>query len=319
MKKETILITGANGQIGSVLTQSLRNLIGEDQVLATDIKPPADHTGPFEILDILDRDRLGELIQKYKVKQVYHLAAILSAKGEQNPKMAWDINMSGLFNVLDLAREQGLKLFFPSSIAVFGSHTPSHNTPQETILQPETVYGISKVGGELWCQYYYNKYEVDVRSVRYPGIIGYQSMPGGGTTDYAVEIFHYAVQEKPYTCFLKSDAELPMLYMEDAIRATIELMESPVDKVTVRTSYNLSGMSFTPAQLLAEIQKTLPQFEMTYEPDFRQGIADSWPGSIDDEVARKDWGWQPAFDLEKMTQDMIQQLGKKYRNQTIFV
>ncbi len=319
MKKETILIIGANGQIGSVLTQTLRNILGEDQILATDIRPPSEASGPFEILDVLDREQLSRLVSQYQVKQIYHLAAILSARGEQNPKMAWDVNMNGLFNVLDLAREYQLKVFFPSSIAVFGSHTPSKNTPQETILQPETVYGISKVSGELWCQYYYNKYGVDVRSVRYPGIIGYQSMPGGGTTDYAVEIFHYAVQQKQYTCFLKSDAELPMLYMEDAIRATIELMECPEEKISVRTSYNIAGMSFTPEQLGAEIRKSIPGFKITYEPDFRQGIADSWPGSIDDVVARNDWGWQPIFDLEKMTKDMIQQLGKKYRNETIFV
>ncbi|GJM31364.1 MAG: L-threonine 3-dehydrogenase [Saprospiraceae bacterium] len=318
MKKETILIIGANGQIGSVLTETLRESLGRDKVIATDIKKPTEETGPFELLDILDKAQLHKLIRKYKVRQIYHLAAILSAKGEQNPKMAWDVNMVGLFNVLELAKEEKLKVFFPSSIAVFGSHTPQQNTPQETILQPETVYGISKVSGELWCQYYFNKYGVDVRSVRYPGIIGYQSMPGGGTTDYAVEIFHYAVQGIPYTCFLKSDTELPMLYMEDAIKATLEVMDCASDKLSVRTSYNLAGMSFTPAQLGDAIKKWIPQFELSYEPDFRQEIAEGWPGSIDDQVARKDWGWQPAFDLEKMTKDMIQKLGKKYRKENVF-
>jgi nucleoside-diphosphate-sugar epimerase len=262
----------------------------------------------------LDRKRLFELVDNEGITQIYHLAAILSASGEANPLRTWDINMDGLFNVLEVARERKInKVFFPSSIAVFGKDTPAINTPQHTILNPTTVYGMSKVAGEHWAQYYHLKYGLDIRLLRYPGIIGYQSDPGGGTTDYAVDIFHKAVLGENYTCFLKDDTALPMIYMEDAIRATVELMEAPAAKVKLRTGYNLSGMSFTPKEVTAAIQQHYPTFEVTYEPDFRQQIAESWPQSIDDSVARAGWGWQPSFDLEKMTEDMILNLKKKYK------
>lgn len=313
MEKEKILITGATGQIGTVLTGELRRVWGEDNVIATDIRRPEDNNGLFEELDVLDGDKLNNLISRHKINQIYHLAAILSAKGEQNPRMAWEINMSGLFNVLEAAKTQKLKVFFPSSIAVFGRKTPRHNTPQFTVQEPESVYGISKVAGESWCQYYNMKYGVDVRSVRYPGIISYQSMPGGGTTDYAVEIFHYAVKGEPYECFLKSNARLPMLYMPDAIRGTLELMEAPAEKITIRTSYNLAGMSFTPFEIASEIQKYFPDFKVTYNPDYREAIAESWPAALDDRAARRDWGWEPEFDLPSMTTDMLTHLQEYYQ------
>ena len=304
-----ILITGALGQIGSVLTAALREQYGDDAVIATDIRDPEEDVGRFIILNVLDRIKLGEVMKKYKITQVYHLAAILSAKGEQNPKWAWEINMNGLFNILEACRNHSVeKVFFPSSIAVFGSRTPRQHTPQDTVLYPETVYGISKVAGENWCLYYNKKYDMDIRSVRYPGIIGYQSMPGGGTTDYAVEIFHKAIAGESYTCFLKPDTRLPMMYMYDTIRATINLMEAPQDNITIRTSYNLSGMDFTPAEITAEIQKHIPDFQVSYAPDFRQVIAESWSESIDDSIARRDWHWQPEYDLAKMTEDMIVKL-----------
>ncbi|MCB0557019.1 MAG: NAD-dependent epimerase/dehydratase family protein [Phaeodactylibacter sp.] len=313
MTTETILITGASGQIGTVLTEELRKRYGSDAVLQTDIRLPEERQGHFEVLDVMNATQLGSLIRQYNVRQVYHLAAILSAKGEKNPKWAWEINMAGLFNILEAAREFGLRVFFPSSIAVFGGMTPRINTPQYAVLQPETVYGISKVAGENWCQYFYQKYEVDVRSVRYPGIISYQSMPGGGTTDYAVEIFHNAVKGEPYSCFLKEDTRLPMMYMPDAIRATLELMEAPAESVKIRSSYNLAGMSFTPSEVAAEIRKHIPGFQVAYEPDFRQNIAASWPESIDDSQAREDWGWQPEYGLEKMTIDMLAHLKEYYQ------
>ena len=301
---------GANGQIGSVLTEALRSRYGIGNVIATDIRPPASDTGLFEKLDVLDASRMAEVVEKYDISQMYHLAAILSAKGEKDPQWAWGINMGGLMNVFEVAREKGVKrVFFPSSIAVFGNNAPKKNTPQETSLLPTTVYGISKVAGELWCQYYFNKYGLDVRSLRYPGVIGYQSEPGGGTTDYAVDIFRYAVKGEPYPCFLKEKTELPMIYMDDAVRATIELMEAPAANLTVRTSYNLAGTSFTPSELADCIKSHLPNFQIKYEPDFRQQIADSWPGSIDDSLARRDWNWQPQFDLQEMTKDMIEHLG----------
>lgn len=316
MKRATVLVVGANGQLGSVLTDALRQQLGVNRVIATDIRMPVEDSGPFELLDILDKNQLIRLVRKYRVTEVYHLAAILSAKGEENPKLAWDININGLFNVLELAKERQLKLFFPSTIAVFGSHTPRQNTPQETIIHPETVYGISKAAGENWCQYYYLKYKVDVRSLRYPGVIGYQSMPGGGTTDYAVEIYHNAVQRLPYQCFLKADTRLPMIYMSDAIRATLELMYAPAEKIRVRTSYNLASMSFTPAEVTAAIQKHYPDFEVTYQPDFRQTIAESWSETIDDSLARAHWGWKEAYDLESMTADMIDHLRIQYQKKS---
>lgn len=310
--KEMILVTGANGQIGSVLTGALREAFGPDTVLATDIRRPMSSNGPFEILDILYPTRLRELADKYRITQVYHLAAILSAKGEQHPQQAWDINMRGLFNVLELAKDMSLKVFFPSSIAVFGPSTPRILTPQDTITQPTTVYGISKVAGENWSQYYHLRYGVDVRSVRYPGIIGHQSLPGGGTTDYAVEIYHEAIKGNSYACFLAADTCLPMLYMDDAIRGTLELMDAPNERIKCRTSYNMAGISFTPAEITASIQKVISGFTVRYEPDFRQQIAESWPASIDDTSAREDWGWQPKYNLETMTQDMLQHLAQHY-------
>ncbi|MBX2926776.1 MAG: NAD-dependent epimerase/dehydratase family protein [Saprospiraceae bacterium] len=313
MTTGNILVIGANGQIGTVLTETLRNAHGNDRVIASDLAPAATAAhGPFETLDILNAVRLGEIIRQYDIRQVYHLAAILSATGEQHPQWAWDVNMGGLFNVLEAAREYRLKVFFPSSIASFGPFAERQNTPQHGPLEPTTVYGISKVAGELWSQYYFLRYGVDVRSLRYPGIISYQSMPGGGTTDYAVEIFHKAVLEEPFTCFLRDDTRLPMMYMDDAVRATLLLMEAPAEQVKLHTSYNLSGMSFTPAELSAAIRAHYPGFEVQYQPDFRQGIADSWPESIDDTDARHDWGWAPSFDLQAMTLEMLTRLREKY-------
>ena len=310
MTKEHVLVIGANGQIGSVLTNQLRRLFGTNQVVATDIRPPvAEHDGPFEILDVLDKEKLGEIVQKYHITQIYHLAAILSAKGEQKPVQAWDINMTGLLNILEVGRSTGIKkIFFPSSIAVFGPNVPKDQTPQDVSLTPTTVYGISKVAGEIWCQYYFDKYGLDVRSLRYPGIIGHQSLPGGGTTDYAVHIYHEALAKGQYECFLAEDMELPMIYMDDAIRATIELMEAPAAQIKIRTSYNLAGMSFNPAEQANSIREHLPDFQISYAPDYRQAIAASWPNSVDDSAARKDWNWNPAFDLPGMTQDMLQNL-----------
>ncbi|WP_421798732.1 NAD-dependent epimerase/dehydratase family protein [Haliscomenobacter sp.] len=312
MTKKTILITGAGGQIGSVLTKTLRDTYGANSVIATDIRSTELGDGPFELLDVLNGNRLHELVNRYRVTEIYHLAAILSARGEQNPKIAWDINMDSLFNVLDAAKERNLKVFFPSSIAAFGPNTPKVNTPQDTITQPTTVYGISKAAGENWCQYYFLKYGLDVRSVRFPGIIGYQSLPGGGTTDYAVDIYHKAILGEDFTCFLGPDTRLPMLYMDDAIQGVLQLMSAPKDKLSIRTSYNLAGVSFTPAEISAEIQKHHPDFKIHYAPDFRQAIADSWPQSIDDQQARQDWNWQPQFDLARMTADMLSHLQEQY-------
>jgi len=310
---DKILIIGAGGQIGAVLTEALRQAHGSDNVIATDLRPLENQSGPSEILNAVEGHALTELVKKYHVTQIYHLAAILSATGEKNPMWAWDMNMRTLFNVLEVSREQGLaKVYFPSSIAVFGLEAAPALTPQYTVLIPETVYGISKVAGENWANYYYSRYGLDVRSLRYPGIIGYQSMPGGGTTDYAVDIFHYAVQGKPYECFLHEDTPLPMLYMPDAIRATLELMEAPKGRITVRTSYNLAGMTFTPAEISASIRKIITEFSVSYQPDFRQAIANSWPASIDDSYARRDWGWEPQYGLEAMTKDMLMNLTTKY-------
>lgn len=310
-----ILVTGANGQIGTVLTDALRRKYGENQVLATDIKKPEAHAGPFEMLDILNVQRITEIIHDYKINTIYHLAAILSASGEWNPPKTWNVNFNAFLSILELAGNEGIqKIFFPSTIAVFGNSTPRQMTPQHTSMIPTTVYGISKATGELWCNYYYQRYGLDVRSVRYPGIISYQSMPGGGTTDYAVDIFHQAIQTGRYTCFLEEDTRLPMMYMDDAIRGTLELMDAPSDKIRIRTSYNLAAMSFTPGELAAEIKKHIPSFEITYEPDERQAIASSWSESIDDSHARTDWGWKPEFDLASMTTEMLEQLKKKYNH-----
>ncbi len=312
MKPPRILVTGANGQIGSELVAELRRRYGKSNILASDIFQPEDVIEPFGIINILDNERLRQVVEQQEVTQIYHLAAILSAKGEQNPLQTWEINMQGLFNILEAAKDFKIdKVFFPSSIAVFGNNTPAINTPQHTVAEPATVYGMSKLAGENWCQYYNKKYDLDIRSVRYPGIIGHGQKPGGGTTDYAVEIYHKAVDKEDFECFLSENTALPMLYMEDAINGTIDIMEAPADKIKVRTSYNLAGMSFTPAEVYAEIQKHYPDFKMTYKPDFRQAIADSWTDSIDDSAARNDWGWQPKYDLTKMTEDMIMHLKEK--------
>ena len=310
--QEKILVTGANGQIGRVLTAALRKLHGRENVLASDIvKTPQDNE-PYLFLDILNETRLQEIVVDHQVTQIYHLAAILSANGEWNPLKTWNINLNGLLTILNLAKEGKIsKVFFPSTIAVFGTTTPRVETPQDVPLLPETIYGVSKVSGELLCHYYHQKYGIDVRSVRYPGIIGYQSVPHGGTTDYAVEIFHEVLKGNTYECFLEQDTRLPMMYIPDAIRATIELMEAPKEQVRTRTSYNLAAMSFSPAEIFAEIQRILPAARITYAPDFRQEIAASWTESIDDSRAREEWGWEPAYDLRRMTEDMVKQISKQ--------
>ena len=314
MRKDKILLTGANGQIGIAMTKTLQERYGENNIITSDIRRVENETTTFELLNILDGDRLAEIVKKHRITQIYHLAAILSASGEKNPQSTWKINMDGLFNVLQIALEANLdKVFFPSSIAVFGKHTPKYNTPQYCSLDATTIYGISKNAGEYWCQYYFQKYGLDVRSLRYPGVISYQSMPGGGTTDYAVDIYHKAVQHMDFKCFLKADTRLPMIYMPDAIRATCELMEASSEKIKVRTSYNLAAMSFTPEEITSSIQTHIPTFNTVYEPDFRQSIAETWPATIDDSTTRKDWDWQEEFDLKTMTEDMLFQLSKKYK------
>jgi nucleoside-diphosphate-sugar epimerase len=311
-RDEKILVVGACGQIGVELTLQLRKMYGEGRVIASDLReehPLLKGTGPYVSLDIMNKETFHVLVLRYNITQVYLLAAILSATGEKNPLLAWHINMQSLLNVLDVAKEEKLeKIYWPSSIAVFGPNSPKQDTPQHTVIEPSTIYGISKFSGERWCDYYWNRYRVDVRSLRYPGLISYKSQPGGGTTDYAVEIFHDAINRKHYTSFLKEDTYLPMMYMPDAIRATIELMEANAEKITVRSSYNLSGMSFSPAEIAEEIQKHIPDFNIDYKHDSRQKIADSWPRSIDDNLARNDWGWKPEYDLESMTKDMIDNL-----------
>lgn len=309
MSETKILVTGANGQIGRVLTAELRKKYGKNNVIATDITKIDGDIEPFEFLDILDSKRLTEIVEDYKITQVYQLAAILSASGESNPIKTWNINLNGLLSILELARTKEMdRIFFPSTIAVFGNTTPRIDTPQDVPLLPTTVYGMSKTSGELWCNYYHLKYGVDARSVRYPGIIGWQSLPAGGTTDYAVEIYHAALKEGKYECFLSENTRLPMMYMNDAIKATIDLMEAPKDQISVHYGYNLAAMSFTPAEIAEEIKKHIPEFEITYKPDFRQHIAASWSESIDDSLARKDWNWKPDFDLAAMTEDMLHHL-----------
>lgn len=313
MQNEKILITGANGQIGEVLSEKLITMYGENNVLTSDIGHLDHIHGRFEKLDILDLTHFQEIIENEKITQIYHLASLLSASGESDPMNTWNINFNGLLNVLELARKNKIKkVFFPSSIAVFGDTTPKENAEQDVPLVPDTVYGIGKVSGELWCNYYAKKYDLDVRSLRYPGIIGYQSMPGGGTTDYAIDIFHSAVKGEIYNCFLDENTMLPMMYMEDAIDATINLMEAPIEDIKIRYGYNLAAFSFTPKELFEEIKKIYPDFEIEYSPDFRQQIADSWVKRIDDKEARKDWGWKPKFNLEEMVQDMIINLKKQY-------
>jgi nucleoside-diphosphate-sugar epimerase len=304
------LIIGACGQIGTELVLALREKNGNQSVIASDVRescPEILANGPYVQLDILNRDEVRKFIIEQKIDHVYLLAALLSATAEKNPDFAWKLNMEGLFTILDLAKEGYLKrIFWPSSIAVFGPTTPNVNTPQQTIMEPSTVYGISKLAGENWCSYYHSKFGVDVRSIRYPGLISYKSPPGGGTTDYAVDIFYKAKAGQEFTCFLKQDTELPMMFMDDAIRATLELMEADPDKLSVRTSYNLAGSSFTPDEITNEIQKHLPDFKINYNPDFRQEIADSWPNSIDDSVAKKDWGWSSQYDLPKLVSIMLE-------------
>ncbi|BDC97956.1 NAD-dependent epimerase/dehydratase family protein [Persicobacter psychrovividus] len=308
---ERVLVIGAFGQLGSELTDELRKLYGEDNVIASDITAARAQAarGPFEQLDILDRARLGEIVEKHKITQIYNLAAILSSIGESKPGVAWNVNMNGLVNVLELAREKGLnKIYWPSSIAVFGPDTPKVMTPQETVMNPSTMYGVNKLAGEKLCQYYFQKFGVDVRSVRYPGLVGYKAMPGGGTTDYAVDIYFKAKQGEEFTCFLDKGTVLPMMYMDDAIRGTIQLMESPAEKVKIRTSYNLAGMSFAPEEIGSSIQKIIPDFKMIYAPDHRQEIAESWPDSIDDQFAQAHWGWKPKFDLDAMSKDILENI-----------
>ena len=312
MKKEKILVIGASGQIGVELTLALRKVYGGSQVIASDLREENDllkGTGPYVSLDVMNKEMLHVQILRQNITQVYLLAAMLSATAEKNPHLAWHLNMQSLLNVLDIAKEEKLKkVYWPSSIAVFGPTSPKVNCPQQTIIEPTTIYGISKYTGEFWCNYYFQRYGVDVRSLRYPGLVSYKSSPGGGTTDYAIEIFHAAKEKKSYSCFLNADTRLPMMYMEDAIRATIEMMESPADKIRVRTSYNIAAMSFTPAEIATEIQTHIPDFTISYAPDYRQSIAESWPQSIDDAIAQDDWGWKPAFNLASMTKDMLTNL-----------
>lgn len=312
MLKEKILVIGACGQIGVELTLALRKIYGGAQVIASDLREENEllkGTGPYVSMDVMNKEMLHVQVIRQNITQVYLLAAILSATGEKNPNLAWSLNMQSLLNVLDIAREEKLhKVYWPSSIAVFGPTSPKQNCPQQTIIEPTTVYGISKYAGEFWCNYYFQRYGVDVRSIRYPGLISYKSAPGGGTTDYAIEIFHEAKEEKRYECFLQEDTYLPMMYMPDAIKATIDLMEAPAEKISIRTSYNVASMSFSPKEIAAEVKKHIPEFEIGYNPDYRQAIANSWPQSIDDSVARKDWGWNHEYDLAKMTKDMFANL-----------
>ncbi len=312
MLGETILLIGASGQIGAELTMLLRSQYGNSNVVAADIKIPVGElaeSGPFEELNVLDRNRIAELADKYKLTQIYNMAAMLSATGEKFPQKAWQLNMDGLINTLEVAREKGIKkMYWPSSIAAFGPTTPKTDTPQITIMEPNTIYGISKQAGERWCEWYFLKYGLDVRSIRYPGIISYKTEPGGGTTDYAVDIYFKAKQTGKYTCYIAENTLLPMMYMPDAIKATVQLMDAPADTIKVRSSYNLAAMTFSPKMVGEAIKKHIPDFELTYDVDFRQKIAETWPGSIDDSAARADWGWQHEYDLDKMTADMLKHI-----------
>jgi len=317
MNKDTILIIGASGQIGTDLTMNLRAIYGDAQVVASDIKsaaPEVMETGPFEQLDIMDQARLHEIVDKHKVTQIYLLAALLSATAEKNIELGWNLNMRSLSHVLDLARIGKIKkVYWPSSIAVFGPTTPSINTPQYTVMEPNTVYGISKQAGERWCEYYNQKFGVDVRSIRYPGLISWKAQPGGGTTDYAVHIFHEALKNGKYESFLSENTTLPMMYMPDAIRATLELMEAPAEQIKIRSSYNVAGTSFNPAEIAAAVKQYVPEFQMSYKSDERQAIADSWPKSIDDSLAFEHWNWKHEYDLATMVEDMMVNLKKQYK------
>ena len=314
--KKCILIIGACGQIGTELTLKLREINGDNAVIASDIREGSKElmkSGPFELVNAMDYESILNVIEKYGVTDLYLMAAMLSATGEKFPAKAWELNMNSLFNVLNLAKEGKIKkLFWPSSIAVFGPTTPKENTPQETVMEPTTVYGISKQAGERWCEYYFNKYGVDVRSIRYPGIISWKTDPGGGTTDYAVEIYHNALLVGKYDSFLNKDTKLPMMYMDDAIEATIKIMDAKPEDIKIRSSYNLAAMSFTPEEIAEEIKKIVPEFKIKYHSDFRQSIADSWPRSIDDSKAREDWGWKHNFDISKMSESMLNSLQTKY-------
>jgi len=311
-----ILIIGACGQIGSELTYKLREIHGESNVIASDIntrKLDLVNSGPFEIIDAKNFNAIKDCCKHHNIDTIYLMAALLSATGEKYPMEAWDLNMNSLFHVLNLAKEGVIqKIFWPSSIAVFGPTTPRKETPQHTICEPTTVYGITKQVGERWCEYYFNKYGVDVRSIRYPGIISHKTLPGGGTTDYAVEIYHEAIKNGKYDCFLSENTSLPMMFMDDAIKATVDLMKASAHDLTIRSSYNLSAISFTPKDIYQSIKSYLPDFDITYSPDFRQNIADSWPSSIDDSVARSDWNWKHSFNLDTMTEEMLKQLKLKY-------
>ena len=307
-----ILIIGACGQIGTELTQKLRKIYGTENVIASDIRKlnvDVVNSGPFEVINALDFNQIEHLVEVHQITDVYLMAALLSATAEKNPAFAWDLNMNSLFHVLNLAKAGKIKkIFWPSSIAVFGPTTPKENTPQYTIMEPSTVYGISKQSGERWCEYYHNLFGVDVRSIRYPGLISWSSPPGGGTTDYAVDIYHKALENQSYECFLSAETKMPMMYMDDAIAATIQIMQAPAEQIKIRSSYNLAAMSFTPTEIAAEIQKHIPDFTISYAPDFRQKIADNWPASIDDSRAREDWGWNHHFTLDNMTVDMLEHL-----------
>ncbi|MBC7224517.1 MAG: NAD-dependent epimerase/dehydratase family protein [Anaerolineae bacterium] len=311
-----ILVTGAAGQIGSELTLALRERYGPENVVATGHKTPPSprlrDSGPFEFIDVTQRETLEAVVDKYQIDTIYHMAAILSATGEQRPQLAWHVNMGGLYNVLEVARERNMvRLFCPSSMAVFGPEAPKERTPQDTILRPTTIYGVTKVAGELLCNYYFHKYGLDVRGLRYPGIISAETFPGGGTTDYAVAIFYDAIQHGRYTCFVREDTVLPMMYMPDCIRATIMLMEADLSRLRYHADYNVAALSFSAGELAAEIRKHIPHFQVEYKPDFRQAIADSWPRSIDDTPAREDWGWEPQYDLSAMVEDMLARLREK--------
>jgi nucleoside-diphosphate-sugar epimerase len=316
---EKILVTGACGQIGSELTLALRERYGNENVVATGHKTkPSEKlrtSGPFEFIDVTRRETVEEVVEKYDIDTIYHLAALLSAVGEERPHLAWDVNINGLYNILKVARERNMtRVFCPSSIAVFGPETPRDNTPQETVLRPTTMYGVTKVAGELLCDYYFHRFGLDVRGARFPGIISNETLPGGGTTDYAVAIFYEAIQHKRYTCFLREDTVLPMMYMPDCIKASIDLMEADLSGLKHHADFNLAAMSFSPAELVTEIKKHIPDFTCEYKPDFRQAIADSWPKTIDDSAAREEWGWQPSYDLAAMTVDMLDKLGKRLIN-----
>ncbi|MGD0804098.1 MAG: NAD-dependent epimerase/dehydratase family protein [Candidatus Bathyarchaeia archaeon] len=309
-----ILVTGASGQIGSELTPRLKKIYGNENVIASDLRKPVKDDGPFELLDVTDMKKLDEIVVQHEIDSIIHLAALLSASGEQRPNVAWHVNIDGLYNVLEVARNRKLRrVFNPSSIAVFGPETPRENTPQETVTKPRTIYGITKITGELLGNYYYQKWGVDVRGVRFPGIISNVSPPGGGTTDYAVEIFYEVIKNRKYTCFLRPDSTLPMMYMPDCLRGIVELLEADLSRLIHHTDFNLGALSFSPAQLVVEIKRHIPDFEVEYRPDYRQAIADSWPISLDDSSAREEWSWRPTYDLPAMVNDMLEMLGERYQ------